>query len=112
MNDHDEDSTDRPSGSLPGDLQQWKQFLFLVLCVAVVFGQAVRFEFVTYDDYQLVYENESFLSNVSNIYTSFTTHVFTTHRAGGAYYRPLVLSGFILEYQLWHLNPLGYHLDN
>lgn len=89
-----------------------KYIFFLLLCVGIVYVQTLRFDFVTYDDYELVYQNGDYLSDLSNIFTSFKTHAFTTHRAESGYYRPLVLTSFIFDYQLWQLNPLGYHLSN
>ncbi|MFC1709876.1 hypothetical protein ACFL2J_07475, partial [Candidatus Omnitrophota bacterium] len=28
------------------------------------------------------------------------------------YYRPMLAASFMLDYLIWHLNPLGYHLTN
>jgi Flp pilus assembly protein TadD len=89
-----------------------KYIFLLVVCVGIVYAQSLRFDFVTYDDYELVYQNGNYLSDLSNIATSFKTHAFTTHRAESGYYRPLVLISFILDYQLWQLHPSGYHLSN
>src|SRR5262249_36459551 len=86
--------------------------LLIALFTGIVFAQTLRFDFVSYDDYELVYQNGDFLSHVSNVFTSFATHVFTTHRAESGYYRPLVLVSFIVDYQVWGLNPFGYHLTN
>jgi len=90
----------------------WKYFAVIVVAVAIVYGQSLRFDFVTYDDYELVYQNGDFLSHVSNVFTSFTTHAFTSHRAESGYYRPVLLVSYILDYQVWGLNPSGYHLTN
>jgi len=89
--------------------------LFLVLivvCIAILCGQAIHFEFVTYDDVDLVVQNTSYLSELSNIFKSFTTHIFVAHRAEGVYYRPILMVTYILDYQVWGLNPFGYHLTN
>ncbi|HEV8538556.1 MAG TPA: tetratricopeptide repeat protein [Bacteroidota bacterium] len=89
-----------------------KFFLLIAVAVGVVYAQALRFDFVTYDDYELVVENGEFLSHLPNIGTSFTTHVFTTHRTESGYYRPLLLISYIIEYNVWGLAPSGYHLTN
>lgn len=94
------------------ETSRWKYFVLIVLAIAVVYGQALRFDFVTYDDYELVYQNGEFLSHINNVVASFTTHVFTTHREESGYYRPLLLVSYILDYHLWGLKPLGYHLTN
>src|SRR2546422_736023 len=86
--------------------------LIIVVAICAVYSQAVRFDFVTYDDYDLISQNTDYLGNLRNLATSFTTHVFSTHRAESAYYRPLLLASFILDYRLWGLNPFGFHLVN
>ena len=91
--------------------QRWLIVIPIILSV-VIYWQTLRFDFVTYDDYELVYENSSYLSQLSNIVTSFKTHVFTTHRTESAYYRPLLLVSYIADYQMWGLNPTGYHRTN
>ena len=87
-------------------------FLIIILVTGLVYLQTVTFDFVTYDDYDLVVQNESFISNPANILTAFETHAFTTHRSESAYYRPLLLVSYILDYQMWKLAPWGYHLVN
>ncbi|MBI1804993.1 MAG: tetratricopeptide repeat protein [Ignavibacteriae bacterium] len=91
--------------------QRWIIAIPVVLSI-IVYWQTLRFDFVAYDDYELVYQNGDYLSQLSNIVTSFKTHVFTTHRAETPYYRPLVLVSLILDYQAWGLNPNGYHFTN
>ena len=38
--------------------------------------------------------------------------MFEGHHGESVYYRPVLMAAFILEYQLWDLNPLWYHLVN
>ncbi len=91
---------------------RWRHLLLVAASVGVVYVQTAGFDFVTYDDYDLVYHNQEFLSNPGNILTSFGTDVFTTHRPESVYYRPILLVSFIIDYQLWHLQPAAYHLVN
>jgi hypothetical protein len=84
----------------------------LVLAVALLYGRTLTFDFVNYDDYDLVARNTEFLSDPGNILTSFTTHAFTTHREEGVYYRPVLLLSYFADYFVWGLNPAGYHLTN
>jgi tetratricopeptide (TPR) repeat protein len=90
----------------------WKYFLIIIFCISVVYARGLNYDFVNYDDYDLVLNNESFISHPANIGTSFTTHVFTTHRKESVYYRPILLVSYIIDYQVWKLNPKGYHLTN
>ena len=96
----------------PTAISDYKYPLVVLCAVVLVYLQSISFEFVNYDDYDLVYENSEFLSNPANLATSFATHAFTSHREESVYYRPLLLVSFIIDYQVWQLNPLGYHLTN
>ncbi len=91
------------------------RFLFPALLAAVVlllYGRTLTFDFVNYDDYDLVVRNTDFLKDPGNILTSFTTHAFTTHREEGVYYRPVLLLSYFADYAVWGVNPAGYHLTN
>jgi Flp pilus assembly protein TadD len=92
--------------------QRWLYPFVLVACVFVVYGQTLFFDFVSYDDYDLVKENTHFLADISNVGTSFTMHAFEAHRSEGVYYRPLLLISYIADYHIWGLRPFGYHLTN
>ena len=91
---------------------RWAGYILVALAAAAVFSWTLRFDFVTYDDQELVVGNAAFLGHVSNIPVSFATHAFTGHRASSAYYRPLLLTSYILDYHVWKLRPFGYHLTN
>lgn len=84
--------------------------IILLLAVLLVYLQAVRFEFIHYDDDELVYQNVPFLSQWSNVFRSFGTHAFVGAGGESVYYRPLLLVNFIIEYHLWGVHPAGYHL--
>ncbi len=90
----------------------WKYFAIIICLIVIVFGQTLYYDFVNYDDYSLIYENENYISDISNIFNSFTTHAFTSHRKESVYYRPVLLVSYIIEYKFWGLNPAGYHLTN
>lgn len=90
-------------------------YIFPALLVAVVFllyGRTLTFDFVNYDDYDLVLRNTDFLKDPGNILTSFSTHAFTSHRDEGVYYRPVLLISYFADYALWGVNPAGFHLTN
>ena len=54
-----------------------KLYLIIIAAVTVLlFAQSLTFDFVNYDDYDLIYENTSFLSNPTNIFRAFTSHAF------------------------------------
>lgn len=90
----------------------WKQIFILSFCTILIYGITVTYDFVNYDDYYLVFQNESFLKNPGNIIASFSTSAFTSWRQESIYYRPILLTSYILDYQVWKLNPAGYHATN
>jgi len=98
--------------ALPVIQASWKYLLIICLGVVIVYLQSVRFDFVNYDDPELVYENASYIGDVSNVFNAFTTHAFTTKRKESVYYRPVLLISYIVDYQIWKLNPAGYHITN
>ena len=81
--------------------------LLLILAVALVFGETLRFDFVNYDDNLLVYENPIVARGV-------TAHglawAFTTSAANMWY--PLTWISYMLDSQVYGMQPWGYHLTN
>jgi protein O-mannosyl-transferase len=90
----------------------WKQLAILIACTSLIYSITLTYDFVNYDDYYLVYQNESFLKDPANIFSSFSTSAFTSWRQESIYYRPILLVSYILDYQIWKLNPAGYHFTN
>jgi tetratricopeptide (TPR) repeat protein len=85
----------------------WKQSLFIFLVVAMTvasYFHALQAEFV-WDDYEYVVDNFT-LRNLDGL-----RRIWLDSRANAQYY-PVVYSTFWIEYQLWQLGPVGYHLTN
>jgi tetratricopeptide (TPR) repeat protein len=92
-----------------------RRWVFPALIAGVVlllYGRTLTYDFVNYDDYDLVVMNTEFLSDPSNVFTAFTTHAFTSHREESVYYRPVLLLTYFVDYAIWGTNPAGYHLTN
>ena len=79
----------------------------LLLAVGLVFGQAVRHDFVNYDDDMYVYENPQVAHGltVQGIARAFT-------QSCGDNWVPLTWISLMLDCQLYGLNAGGYHLTN
>ena len=84
----------------------------LVAAVVLLYGRTLTYDFVNYDDYDLVVRNTDFLKDPGNILTSFATHAFTSHREEGVYYRPVLLLSYFADYAVWGVDPAGFHLTN
>jgi Flp pilus assembly protein TadD len=79
----------------------------LVVAVFVVFGQATSFEFVTYDDPVLVYDNPHIVGglNAESVVWALTSfHLSNWH--------PLTSLSHILDWEMWGNDPGGHHLTS
>lgn len=84
--------------------------LFLV-CIGTYFN-SLFYDFV-FDDNSLVVDNPCIKSS-NYIGKAFQKDLWDFAYEGNKpnYYRPLQTLSFMLDYRLWRLNPLGYHLTN
>ena len=81
--------------------------IFLVLATATIYWQVKEHEFLNYDDNQYVTDNW----NVQAGFTRESIHwAFTTSYYSG--WQPITWLSYILDYQLYGLNPKGYHLTS
>lgn len=84
---------------------------FFVLCaVAITFGNTLTYGFV-WDDHFLIGDSY-FIRQWSSLPAIFTSHFWAGHANWKAYYRPLINVSYLVDYQLWGLQPLGFHLTN
>jgi protein O-mannosyl-transferase len=84
---------------------------FLLPCLVAlitfgVFSPALRNEFVNWDDFETLVENQNFRGAT----WSHLRWMFTTFHMG--HYQPLSWLTFSLDYLLWGMNAFGYHLTN
>ena len=88
---------------------KWTSYLipgFVALFTFVVFSPALRNDFVNWDDWKNLVENPNF----RGFTWSHLRWMFTTFHLG--HYQPLSWLTFGLDYCLWGMNPVGYHLTN
>lgn len=95
--------------SLPG---RWRQFLWLVplLLGTLVYLNALANGFAG-DDPDIIV-NFPLIRDIRNIPLFFAMQDTLADGGETGYYRPLGRLVYMLDYQLWGLNPLGYHLFN
>jgi len=79
----------------------------LVASVWFVYGQVRTFEFVTYDDPDYVTENASIRLGLS---AEGWKYALTTPVMG--FYHPITMLTLLADYELYGLDPKGYHLGN
>ena len=86
-------------------------FLFLIVALGFfVYFNSLEGEFV-WDDYGLIRDN-IYIRDFSHISDIFTEDITAGVRKESFSYRPLQLLTYIIDYSLWGLKPLGYHLTN
>ena len=84
--------------------------VFVVWAGAVTFGNTLSYGFV-WDDHFLIGDSY-FVRHWSAIPEIFASHFWAGHADWKMYYRPLINLTYLVEYHLWGLRPLGYHLTN
>jgi Tfp pilus assembly protein PilF len=88
-------------------MQRWLPGLGLIVLTWLALGAACRHEFVNYDDPVYVIENKGVHHGLS---LDGLRWAFTTYHA--ANWHPLTWLSLQLDYQLFGLQPWGYHLTN
>ncbi len=82
--------------------------LLLVILSAVTYLNVLSNAFV-FDDVYVISGNY-FIRDWKNFWGLFTHRYFAA--SGELSYRPVVTLSYFIDYSLWRLNPLGYHLAN
>ena len=82
-------------------------YLALVIITVVVFAQTLSFDFINLDDNHYVTANKNVHKGLS---TESVKWAFTTDHGG--LYIPMTWLSLMLDYELFGLNPGGFHLTN
>jgi hypothetical protein len=91
-----------------------KPYIILLLLVALAFANSLQNEFV-WDDRGLIVDNPQINLSLSEIPSVFTTPLWELagfQESRQVYYRPIAYLYSVLNYKIWGLNPLGFHLTN
>lgn len=84
------------------------KIMALIACLIcfLVYVRALSCDFVNWDDGEYVYDNPI----IRSFNKEFVVKVFTSSPLN--FWIPLTWVSFAVDYQLWGMNPLGYHLTN
>src|SRR5438477_4518858 len=101
-------ATARPAALAPG----WLRFapLFIALAVVAVYATAPSFNFIGFDDREILKQHYFIIGDLSKIKVAFTTDAFLG--TNGSFYRPLQTVSFMLDALVGGPNPFIYHLTN
>jgi len=92
--------------------RSWYPRAAILLLGLAAYAPALSTGFL-YDDHILIESNPEIRSwSLSNVKHDFSTGIFNDSENGIGFYRPLQTLSTRIEYSLWKLNPLPYHLTN
>ncbi|MDP8233467.1 MAG: hypothetical protein P9M06_01500 [Candidatus Saelkia tenebricola] len=93
-------------------------YLIIIAIACSLYGEVLGFDFAG-DDWSIIAQRESFLSDLGNIKTLFLhpgniKESFNkySYASGEISYRPLKTLTFFFDYKFWGLNPAGFKLTN
>lgn len=84
------------------------QIALIILVSSLLYLRTIGNNFVYDDKFTVV--NNYLIRSWCKVPLLFTSDYFTA--AGELSYRPLITLSYFIDYSLWHLNPVGYHLTN
>jgi tetratricopeptide (TPR) repeat protein len=93
---------------IPSYVPRW-QTAVVVAATCVVYLNSFRNELL-WDDLHLIVDNPA-IKHWSRVPGLFLTELFP-HGTLSNYYRPLQALTYLIDYSIWGLHPLGYHLTN
>lgn len=93
-------------------LKYLKPLPIIMVVGLLLYIQTLFYKFTNLDDVYLIINNQHFLSNILNIFKSFTTDVFYLSNGTAFYYRPILTISLMLDYQVGGVTPLIYHFTN
>src|SRR3954470_20840272 len=84
--------------------------LFIALAVLAVYSTALTFNFIGFDDMEILKHRYFIIGDLSKIKLAFTTDAFLG--TNGTFYRPLQTISFMLDALIGGPKPFIYHLTN
>ena len=95
-------------------LKTWRPYAVIIIIGFLLYAKTLSFDFVEYDDRRLIAENQSFLSDLSNLFKAFTQDVFNVsfHRSSKSYYRPVLTASLMLDAHVGGTNLFIYRITN
>lgn len=87
----------------------WIACLLLLITTLLVYRQAIRHEFINYDDTLYVTNNRLVTSGLN---FDSIVWAFTFKDKEGTYWQPLTWLSHLLDYELYGLKPAGHHLSS
>lgn len=97
---------------LCSDKLHTKKMIFFVVATGLCLYLNTLGNGFVWDDKYLI-EDNLFIRDFSHLKEIFTKHLFYFLRQPAVHYhRPLQILTYLIDHQIWNLNPFGYHLTN
>lgn len=88
------------------NLTKTSSIFILILATTIAFLPALQNDFVNWDDWQNLIQNDAYRGfSANHLYWMFTT-------TQGGHYQPLSWLSFAMDHYLWGLDPTGFHGTN
>src|SRR5437667_8777994 len=101
-------SSPPPAAPVPRWLRFWP--LYIALAVLAVYSTALGFNFIGFDDTDILKHRYFIIGDLSKIKLAFTTDAFLG--TNGSFYRPLQTVSFMLDALIGGPSPFIYHFTN
>lgn len=90
-------------------VKSWRPYLWTAVLVILAYGWSVDYGYTYFDDDSLILKSQHRLEDASNIEKAFDGNY---NQGETLFYRPLLLTSFIMNYRISGIRPWGYHLFN
>lgn len=87
-----------------------RPYFWIAIVIIVLYMKTLSFGYTHLDDNILILKNQAFLANIANIGRIFTQKVFMGNTL--PYYRPVLITSFMLDAQMGGVNLFIYHVTN
>ena len=94
----------------PNQINLFICIILIIIVGFIIYENSLKGEFI-WDDYYLVKDNV-YIRNLSNIPKIFKNDLGSGSGERYGYYRPMQVFTYLIDYSLWELNVVGYHLTN
>lgn len=84
--------------------------LLIIIFSIAVYLNAINHDFI-WDDGKFIIQSQ-FIQHWENLFRIFTSDYYSLSWREVDVNRPIMVASLILDYSIWQLNPLGYHLTN
>jgi len=87
--------------------------LFVIFSSLAIYINSLSGDFI-WDDIEQIVDNPVIkdIGNIPSFFTSDLWRLISNPTIGSYYYRPFFLLSLAVDYNLWELNPFGYHITN